>query len=154
MGIRSVLAKPLAAFVVNRRRRWEDKPVETQEAWLQSLLNAGRRTAFGRDHRFSEIRTHDEFRQAVPLGDYEDLAAYVERVKAGEPDVLWPGKPAYFAKTSGTTSGVKYIPLSKESTPYHFSGARDATLSYVHETGKADFLDKKLIFLSGSPAHQ
>jgi len=152
MGIRSVLARPLAAFAVNRRRRWEEKPVETQQTWLQTLLESGRRTAFGRDHRFSEIRTHAEFRQAVPLRDYEDLAPYIERVKAGEPDVLWPGKPAYFAKTSGTTSGVKYIPLSKESTPYHFSGARDATLSYIHETGKAGFLDKKLIFLSGSPA--
>lgn len=152
MGIRSVLAKPLAALVVNRRRRWEAKPVETQQTWLQTLLDAGRKTAFGRDHRFSEIRTYNEFRQAIPLRDYEDLTAYVERVKAGEADVLWPGKPAYFAKTSGTTSGVKYIPLSRESTPYHFSGARDATLSYIHETGNAGFLDKKLIFLSGSPA--
>lgn len=152
MGIRSVLAKPLAAFIVKRRRRWEEKPVETQEFWLRKLLEAGRKTAFGRDHRLSEVRTHAEFRQAVPLRDYEDLTAYVERVKAGEPDVLWPGKPAFFAKTSGTTSGVKYIPLSRESAPFHFSGARDAALSYVHETGKADFLDRKLIFLSGSPA--
>ncbi|MBC7892539.1 MAG: GH3 auxin-responsive promoter family protein, partial [Sphingobacteriaceae bacterium] len=152
MGIRSVLAKPLAAFIVKRRRRWEEKPVETQEFWLEKLLEAGRKTAFGRDHRLSEVRTHAEFRQAVPVRDYEDLTAYVERVKAGESDVLWPGKPAYFAKTSGTTSGVKYIPLSRESAPFHFSGARDAALSYVHETGKGDFLDKKLIFLSGSPA--
>ncbi len=152
MGIRSVLAKPLAAFIVNRRRRWEAAPVETQEAWLQKLLEAGRKTAFGRDHRFADVRSHADFKQAVPIRDYEDLTRYVERVKAGETDVLWPGKPAFFAKTSGTTSGVKYIPLSKESAPYHFSGARDATLSYVHETGNAGFLDKKLIFLSGSPA--
>ena len=151
MGIRSVLAKPLAAFVIRQRRRWEVKPVGIQQVWLQKLLTAGRRTAFGRDHHLGEVRTEAEFQQAVPIRDYEELKPYIERVVAGEPDVLWPGKPAYFAKTSGTTSGVKYIPLSKESVPYHISGARDALLSYVHETGRADFLDKKLIFLSGSP---
>ncbi|MCY7351240.1 MAG: GH3 auxin-responsive promoter family protein [Cytophagaceae bacterium] len=151
MGIRSVLAKPLAAFVVKQRHRWEANPAGIQEVWLQKLLASARRTAFGRDHHLGEVHTATEFQQAVPIRDYEDLKPYIERVVGGEPDVLWPGKPAYLAKTSGTTSGVKYIPLSKESVPYHISGARDALLSYVHETGRAEFLDKKLIFLSGSP---
>src|SRR5690606_5408875 len=97
------------------------------------------------------IRTYEDFKKLVPIRDYELLRPYMERVKAGEPDVLWPGKPAYFAKTSGTTSGIKYIPISKESMPQHIKAARNALLSYIAETGKADFVDGKMIFLQGSP---
>src|SRR5690606_37023911 len=108
-------------------------------------------TAFGKDHGFDGIRTHEEFRQQVPVRDYEGLRPYVDRVVRGEADVLWKGRPLYFAKTSGTTSGTKYIPITKESIPNHINSARNALLSYVHETGKASFLDGGLIFLSGSP---
>jgi hypothetical protein len=66
--------------------------------------------------------------------------------------VLWPGKPLYWSKTSGTTSGVKYIPITSDSIPYHINSARNALLHYIAETGKAEFVDGKLIFLSGSPA--
>ncbi len=149
--IRSVLAKPVAAWVISKRRQWELKPAETQNVWFKNLLDSARNTEFGRNHYFKDIQTPADFRQAVPIRDYEGLKPYVEKVTHGEEDILWPGKPLYFAKTSGTTSGVKYIPISKESIGYHISGARDALLSYIHETGKAEFLDKKLIFLSGSP---
>ncbi len=106
---------------------------------------------FGRDHGFSAIRTHADYVQAVPVRDYEGLANYFNLVKEGQKDVLWPGKPLYLAKTSGTTSGTKYIPITKDSIPNHINGARDALLAYVHETGRSAFLDGKLIFLSGSP---
>jgi len=69
----------------------------------------------------------------------------------GEVDILWKGKPLYFAKTSGTTSGAKYIPLTKESMPYHIEAARNAILLYIHETGKSSFVNGKMIFLQGSP---
>ncbi len=149
--IRSVLAKPVAAWVISKRRQWELKPAETQNIWFKNLLDSARNTEFGRNHYFKDIQNPADFRQAVPIRDYEGLKPYVEKVTHGEEDILWPGKPLYFAKTSGTTSGVKYIPISKESIGYHISGARDALLSYIHETGRAEFLDKKLIFLSGSP---
>lgn len=151
MGIRSVLAKPFASYVVGKRRKWETRPTETQLDWLRWLIMFAKDTRFGKDHHFQEISDYGAFKQAVPIRDYEDLKPYIESVVNGQTDVLWPGKPQYFAKTSGTTSGVKYIPISKDSIGYHINGARDALLSYVHETGKADFLDKKLIFLSGSP---
>ena len=109
------------------------------------------KTAFGRDHDFGNIRTYTDFKARVPIRDYEDLKGYIERVKHGESDVLWTGKPVYFAKTSGTTSGVKYIPISKDSIPNHFGSARSALLNYLATTGKNDWLDGKLIFLSGSP---
>lgn len=108
-------------------------------------------TAFGRDHHFSAIRSYDDFKKSVPVRDYEELKHYVERIKSGEKDVLWPGKPAYFAKTSGTTSGVKYIPMSRESTPPHFGTARNAAFNYFARTGNGKWLDGKMIFLSGSP---
>lgn len=149
--IRSVLARPVAAWMVSKRRQWERKPAEIQEYWFRKLLDSAQNTEFGRNHYFKDIRTQADFREAVPVRDYEALKPYVEKVTHGEPDILWPGKPLYFAKTSGTTSGIKYIPLSHESIGFHINGARDALLSYVHETGKSGFLDKKLIFLSGSP---
>ena len=127
------------------------RPGETQQRWLRALLDGAQHTAFGRDHRFRDVRSYAEFRQAVPVRDYEGLKPYIERIREGESDVLWKGKPVYFAKTSGTTSGTKYIPITKESIPNHINSARDALLNYINETGKSAFLDKKLIFLSGSP---
>jgi hypothetical protein len=151
MGIRSLLSKPLAAWITRRQAQWTRNPVQAQEKVLQALLAGGRQTRFGKDHSFNSIRNHADFRKHVPIRDYEAFDPYIKQILAGQPDVLWPGKPEYFAKTSGTTSGVKYIPITRDSIPNHINGARDALLNYVHETGNADFLDRKLIFLSGSP---
>ncbi|MDI9865493.1 GH3 auxin-responsive promoter family protein [Flectobacillus sp. DC10W] len=151
MGIRAFLAKPFAAYVINQRKKWEKNAVETQLNLMMSLVQQASSTLFGKDHKFSEINDYEQFKQNIPIHDYEGLKSYVEKVVAGESDILWIDKPLYFAKTSGTTSGVKYIPISKESIGFHINGARDALLSYVHETGNSSFLDKKLIFLSGSP---
>lgn len=151
MGIRSILAKPFAAYIAAETKKWSQNPHQYQERLMHYLVREAAHTVFGKDHSFSSIRSYDDFKKNVPVRDYEELKPYIEKVTKGEPDVLWKGKPAYFAKTSGTTSGTKYIPLSKESVPYHINSARNALLSYVHETGKADFLDGNLIFLSGSP---
>ena len=151
MGFRSILAKPFASFVVQNRQKWEKQAVETQLTLMKSLVADASHTLFGKDHRFSDISDYQSFKEAIPVQDYENLKPYIEKVVAGESDILWKDKPLYFAKTSGTTSGVKYIPISKESIGFHINGARDALLSYVHETGNSQFLDKNLIFLSGSP---
>lgn len=151
MRIRSVLAKPFAAYVASQTKKWSLNPAAYQQNTLTGLLEQGRHTQFGRDHDFGAIHNYDAFRKNVPIRDYEGLKPYMEQVISGKPDILWKGKPEYFAKTSGTTSGTKYIPISKASIPNHINGARNALLSYVHETGKASFLDGGLIFLSGSP---
>jgi hypothetical protein len=151
MGIRALLARPFASYIAGQTKKWSLRPGYYQTQTLEQLVFAARPTQFGRDHGFDAISSYDDFKKQVPIRDYEDLKPYIEKVLQGEPDVLWPGKPAYFAKTSGTTSGTKYIPISKESAPSHFISARNATLSYVHETGHASFLDGNLIFLSGSP---
>lgn len=126
-------------------------PAQTQATVFQQLIEQAQNTRFGKDHGFGDIRTHADFVKRVPIRDYEGLKDYVELLKQGQADILWPGKPLYFAKTSGTTSGTKYIPISKESISNHINGARDALLNYVHQSGKSAFLDQKLIFLSGSP---
>lgn len=151
MGIRSLLARPFAAYVAHQTREWTQRPAWYQQQVFEELIRQAKDTAFGRDHGFSDIRTPADFAKQVPIRDYEMLKPYVERVVAGEENVLWPGKPIYFAKTSGTTSGTKYIPISKASIPNHINSARNALLSYIHETGNASFVDGDLIFLSGSP---
>src|SRR5690349_7503955 len=151
MGIRSVLAKPFAAYIASETKKWSLEPFRFQQKTFHDLIDKGRATLFGKDHDFGSIRNYEDFKKRVPVRDYESLKPYVEQVVKGKPDILWPGKPAYFAKTSGTTSGTKYIPISKESIPNHINSARNALLNYVHETGKSAFLDGGLIFLSGSP---
>jgi hypothetical protein len=151
MGIRSFLAKPLAAFAQARQEKWAKNPVATQEKVFQNLIEKAKDTLFGKDHHFAEIRSIQDFQKNVPIRDYEGLRSYIDQVVAGKENILWKGKPLYFAKTSGTTSGVKYIPISKDSIHNHINGAKNALLNYVYQTGKADFLDRKLIFLSGSP---
>jgi hypothetical protein len=151
MGLKAALSKPFAALVVRGINKWKKNALKAQENTLQLLLKSAAHTAFGKDHSFSNIKKYDDFKANVPVRDYEDLRPYIDRVVAGESDILWKGKPKYFAKTSGTTSGVKYIPISKESMPEHIKAARNALLTYIHETGKADFVNGKMIFLQGSP---
>ena len=151
MSIKSFTAKLFAAYVANKNRKWIDHPVETQNRVLQNLVREAAQTQFGKDHDFSSITSHKDFIHHVPVRDYEALKPYIEKVVAGKADILWPGKPEYFAKTSGTTSGSKYIPITKTSIKNQVKASRDAILAYIHETGHSDFVDGKMIFLQGSP---
>ena len=151
MGLKSALSKPFAAWVNRQVLRWKNNPIAAQDKVFFALLNKAKLTAFGQDHGFETIQTYQDFKKSVPIRDYEQLRPYIERVAAGEANVLWPGKPLYFAKTSGTTSGVKYIPISKESMPEHIKAARNALLGYIYETGDTSFVNGKMIFLQGSP---
>ena len=151
MGIKSFIAKPLALFAVKQINKWKNNPLSAQQSVFSKLIMQAKDTSFGQDHLFTEINTYEDFKKNVPIADYEELRPYIDRVVNGEENVLWPGKPLYLAKTSGTTSGVKYIPISKESMPEHIKAARNALFSYIHETGKSEFIDGRLIFLQGSP---
>lgn len=151
MGYKSFLVRPYARHIARQIARWSAVPELAQAAVLQQLLRQARDTAFGKEHGFAEIRNYEDFKRQVPVREYEELKPYVNRIIAGERDVLWPGRPKYFAKTSGTTSGVKYIPLTADSIPNHFGTARNALFNYYAHTGKGGFLDGKMIFLSGSP---
>ncbi|GAA4320321.1 GH3 auxin-responsive promoter family protein [Compostibacter hankyongensis] len=151
MKFKSLLAKPFAAYIYSKIQKEMMHAVADQEAILQNQIKTGCKTVFGRGHRLDDVHTYEEYKQAVPLRDYEQLKPYIEKIKQGKHNILWKGQPLYFAKTSGTTSGIKYIPISKDSVNNHIDTARNALLCYMAETGKHDFADGKMIFLSGSP---
>jgi len=151
MGFKSFISVPFANAVAKNIRKWSSNPFKTQQNVFDELLKTISNTAFGKEHELENVKTYEDFKKKVPVSVYEDIKPYIERIKNGENDVLWKGKPIYLSKTSGTTSGIKYIPITKESIPNHINSARDALLQYIAETGRHDFVDGKMIFLSGSP---
>ncbi len=151
MKFKSFLAKPFASYVHRQVKKDMANALEDQQKIFGELLKTGVKTSFGADHKMQEIKTYEEFRQAIPLRDYEQYKSYIEQIKQGKHNVLWKGQPIYFAKTSGTTSGIKYIPITNDSIPNHINSARNALLCYMAETGNNKFADGKMIFLSGSP---
>ena len=151
MGIKSALSVPFAKLQVKSIKKWSANPIRTQERVLRYLLRHGRRTAFGKDHDLAQVRDYDAFKKAVPIRDYEGFKSYIDRITEGESHVLWRGKPMYLCKTSGTTSGNKYIPITRASMPNHINTARNALLSYIANTKKSKFVNGKMIFLQGSP---
>ena len=151
MNLKSFFAIPFAKQATKRVYKWANNPHKTQEKVFKELISKAKNTAFGKDHDFSSINSYSDFKKRVKVQDYEGLRPYVDRIVAGEKDVLWKGKPIYFAKTSGTTSGAKYIPITKESMPPHIKAARNALLFYIAEKNDASFVNGKMIFLQGSP---
>lgn len=151
MGIKSILAKPYASVVFKKIQKEMTTAVADQKAILQELIKVGSKTTFGKDHGLAEVKNYEEFKNAVPVRDYEGLKPYVEQIKEGKHNVLWKGKPLYLAKTSGTTSGAKYIPITKDSMPNHINAAKNVLLCYMMNSGNANFVDGKMIFLTGSP---
>ncbi|SFF90450.1 MULTISPECIES: GH3 auxin-responsive promoter family protein [Salegentibacter] len=151
MSLKSFGAKIFANYIRKKIDKWASQPEATQHKVFRELIEKGKDTQFGKDHDFKNIKTYKDFIQNVPIRDYEELRFYIDKMVAGEEDMLWPGKPLYYAKTSGTTSGAKYIPLTKDSMPSHINAARNAILCYIAETGNAKFVDGKMIFLQGSP---
>lgn len=151
MQVKKHLIKPYAKWIAKSIRKTADRAVECQHNVLQKQVATGKHTAYGEDHQLGKVHTHEDFKKAVPICDYEDLRHYVDRIVKGEKNVLWPGRPLYFAKTSGTTSGAKLIPLTRQSLPNHFGTARNAMFNYMVETGNYQIMSGKMIFLSGSP---
>ena len=151
MSIKSLGAKIFAKRIAKQTAKWRDNPIVTQEKVFRQLLVKASTTKFGVDHGFDNIKSHEDFVNKVPIRDYEALKPYVEQVVAGKEDILWPGKPVYFAKTSGTTSGAKYIPITDTSIKHQVNASRNAILNYIDETGNADFVTGRMIFLQGSP---
>jgi hypothetical protein len=151
MKIKSFLAKPFASYIYKGIRKGIATAVADQENILQQLIKVGKGTDYGKSRGMDKVSKYEEFKQAIPIQDYEQMRPWIDKIKEGKHNVLWKGKPIYLAKTSGTTSGTKYIPITKDSIPNHINTARNALLCYMAETGNTRFADGKLIFLSGSP---
>jgi len=151
INVKSLLAKPFAGVIHRQIQKDRKNALKDQQDILNQLIKVGKTTLFGKEHHFEQVNDYPSFQKAVPLRDYEQFIPYIDRIKKGVQNVLWKGKPIYFAKTSGTTSGVKYIPITKDSIGNHINGARNAILAYMAETGNTQFAGGKMIFLSGSP---
>ena len=151
MGWKSILVQPYAKYVKSKVASMASNAIIDQNNCMKYLVNKGSQTLFGKDHNFKAIDDYESFKKHIPIRDYEGLRPYVEKIIEGRNDILWPGKPKYFAKTSGTTSGVKYIPITKESVPNHIYTAQKATLNYLATESRARIFDGKVMFLGGSP---
>ena len=147
----SLIAKVVAHFRVNKIQKTHSKAIKIQDDTLRRLVKKAVNTKFGRDHEFTNISNYEDFKKKVPIRDYESIKHYIKDIQKGKENILWPGKPKYLAKTSGTTSGAKFIPITKESLPFHVNSSRDAILFYIKQTGRSDFLNGKNIFIQGSP---
>ena len=147
----SLIAKVVAHFRVNKIQKTHSKAIKIQDDILRRLVKKAVNTKFGRDHEFTNISNYEDFKKKVPIRDYESIKHYIKDIQKGKENILWPGKPKYLAKTSGTTSGAKFIPITKESLPFHVNSSRDAILFYIKQTGRSDFLNGKNIFIQGSP---
>ena len=150
-SLKEIIVKVYAKYVVKETLKWSNNPIQTQEKVMKMLVSKAKNTKFGKDHNFEKILNYKDFSKQIPVRDYEDVKPYIEKIIEGNKSVLWPGKPIYFAKTSGTTSGEKYIPITKDSMPFHVKGSVEATMHYIVETNNTAFLNKKIIFLQGSP---
>ena len=151
MKFKSFLAKPFAAYINKSIRKSASNAISSQENIFKDLLKTGSKTIFGEEHCMADIKSYDDFKKQIRVRDYEQFKKYIELIKEGKHNVLWKGQPIYFAKTSGTVSGVKYIPITKDSISNHINTARNALLCYMSETGNTGFANGKMIFLSGSP---
>jgi GH3 auxin-responsive promoter len=151
MKIKSFIAKPFANYIYKKIKKGMTTALADQENILQTLIKIGTKTQFGKDHNLEKVTNYDSFKAAIPIRDYEQMKPYIEQIKNGKHNILWRGQPIYFAKTSGTTSGMKYIPITKDSIGNHINTARNALLCYIAETGNNAFTNGKMIFLSGSP---
>ena len=151
MTLKSLFAKPFASIIYKKIQKSKANAIEDQLIIFKQIIQKASKTSFGKEHQFNQIKDYNDFKNLVPIRDYEELKPFIEQIKQGKQNILWPGKPIYFAKTSGTTSGVKYIPITKDSISNHINTARNALLCYMHESGNYDFAEGKMIFLSGSP---
>ena len=149
--MKGLFASAFAVYQHYKNQKWINNPIEAQNRVFKNLINKGLNTQFGVDHNFDAITSYTDFQNKVPIRDYEGLKAYVDEVVQGKKNILWPGLPIYFAKTSGTTSGVKYIPITKVSIKNQIKASRDAILNYIYLKGSGKLANGKMIFLQGSP---
>jgi len=129
-----------------------ENPQETQNKQLMSLLSYAKLTSFGKRYGFGSISRYGEFKERVPLNDYESLKVYIDRMRLGEPDLLWPGLVRWFAKSSGTTSTKsKYIPVSSKAfQDCHFKGAKDVMAIYFSNSTTSKLFGGKALIMGGS----
>lgn len=123
-----------------------------QQQVLQRLISSARNTEYGRNHKFENIKTYDDFVKNVPINTYEELKGDIDRMRHGESDILWPGTVKWYAKSSGTTNDKsKFIPVSPRGLKHlHYAGGTDAVVMYLKNNPKSRLFDGRSLILGGS----
>lgn len=152
MKLLSPAISRLARLRLGRLENWINQPVEAQYEVFQNLIASAQYTEIGRRYGFENIYTIENFKEKVPIHDYDDMKPYIERTMAGEQNILWNTPVNWFAKSSGTTSDKsKFIPISDESLQEsHFQGAKDILTLYYHFNPDSDLLTGKGLVIGGS----
>jgi hypothetical protein len=126
-------------------------PVDVQHEWMQDLIKDAKDTEYGKLHNFEQATTYEQFKNNVPLNDYESLKPYIERMRRGEQNLLWYTDIKWFAKSSGTTDKSKFLPVSAESlNGCHYNGGRDMIALYCHNHPQTQLFTGKNLGLGGS----
>ncbi|MDO8999530.1 MAG: GH3 auxin-responsive promoter family protein [Bacteroidota bacterium] len=126
-------------------------PVDVQSEWMISLLNSAANTEYGRANNFSEIKTYRQFKEQVPINDYESLKPLIERTRRGEQNLFWNSDIKWFAKSSGTTDKSKFLPVSKESLDgCHYNAGRDMITLHCYNNPETQLFTGKNLALGGS----
>lgn len=132
--------------------RFSNRPYEVQQDLFAHLVDTACDTEWGKKYDYKSIRTVDQFKERVPVGNYESHTPFIERMMKGEQNLLWPSEVRWFAKSSGTTgSKSKFIPVTYESLEEcHFQGGKDALLFYSLNKPESKIFDGKGLVIGGS----
>jgi hypothetical protein len=152
MAIIPSLVKWLNTRRINQIELFKRVPSEIQEKTLKNLLTKAAPTEWGKKYDYASVKSIREYQSRVPLQTYEDLLPFVERLRRGEINLLWPGEIRWFAKSSGTTSSKsKFIPMSRESLEEcHYRAARDILIIYTFNKPDTKIFAGKGLILGGS----
>ncbi|MFK7810273.1 MAG: GH3 auxin-responsive promoter family protein [Saprospiraceae bacterium] len=152
--MKSLIKFGLKKYASFHLKKWDDSvlyPEKYQAEVFNQLIREAANTQFGKEHNFDAIESYEDFCESVPLRSYEELAPYITRIKEGEEDVLYPGKPKYFSVSSGTTSSVKYIPVTDAFVKTYTKSGLHLLFSYFRQTDNYDMIFGKNMMLQGSP---
>ena len=154
MNLTKLLNKLYFAPRLRKIERYADCSDELQMNVLKRLLRHAARTEWGKKYDYKSIQTYEEFKQRVPIQTYEEVKPYVERLRAGEQNLLWNSEIRWFAKSSGTTNDKsKFIPVSRQALrDTHYKGGQDAVAIYLGQNPESRFFSGKGLILGGSHA--
>ncbi len=150
----TALLRPLFLSRVRAIEKYTTEAADIQRQVLARLLRRAENTEWGKTHQYADTPDYDAFRRNVPVNTYEELKGYIDRMRHGEKNILWPGAVRWYAKSSGTTNDKsKFIPVSKDGLrDTHYAGGTDAVALYLHNNPRSRIFDGKALILGGSHA--
>lgn len=152
MSLKAILFLKFSQWKIKKEYETHRNASFYQTKFLHQILAKNQNTLFGKEYYFGQIADYSQYQKRIPIRSYEEFLPYIEKVKLGEKQVLTTSDPAYLLMTSGTTAGSKYIPITKTGIKHQIDAALKVLCFQAVNSGSAEFMDSKMIFLQGSPA--